>query len=275
VGADKPAQMFTAEYRMAFETLKLEHVGGVSRIIWDRPPVNSVSMKLITETLDVLDQLEKRKETRCIILTGGGTKAFSAGADLSDSGEKSVEDQAKFRDAGRALLDRIETIPKPVIAAIHGWCIGGGFAVAMACDIRLASTTAKFRTGDAYIGVVPSWGMSLTRLTHYIGRNRALDMLILGEDFDAKGAFDIGLLSKVIPQEQYESEVARLAERVAGGAPITFQAVKQTIRTQYWISPEKAREEETYWADIGAKSKDFAEGKASFREKRKPVFVGS
>jgi enoyl-CoA hydratase/carnithine racemase len=140
--------------------------------------------------------------------------------------------------------------------------------------VRLASSTAKFRTGDAYLGVVPSWGMSLVRLVHYIGRNRALDLLMLGEDLGADDARERGLVSRVIADADFDAEVARLAARVAGGAPITFRAIKEAIRAQYWRTPEEAQRLETRWADVAAASEDFREGVAAFKGKRTPVFKG-
>jgi enoyl-CoA hydratase/carnithine racemase len=246
---------------MTYQTIRLDHRDGVSTITLDRPPVNAVSPTLMEEALAALDALEAREATRCIVLTGAGTKAFSAGADLTGSGSRGAEEAVRFRELGRRLVDRLETLPKPVIAAIRGWCIGGGFAIGMACDVRLASSTASFRTGDAYIGVVPSWGMSLVRLAHYIGRNRALDMLMLGEDTSAEEAQRLGLVS-------------RLATRVAGGAPITYRSIKETVRAQYWETPSVARELETRWAEVASASEDLREGVAAFREKRPPVFRG-
>lgn len=262
----------STEHSMTYQTLRIEHEGGVSRIVLARPPVNAVTPELLVELVAALDVLEHRDATRCVVLTGEGTKAFCAGADLKAAG--SVGSGSRFRDLGRAAVDRLERLPKPVIGALRGWCIGGGFALGMACDVRLASSTTRFRTGDAYIGVVPSWGMSLTRLVHFIGRNRSLDLLILGEDLNAEQALQMGLVTRVIPEEEFDAEVARTAARVATGSPMVFKSIKETVRAQYMFSPLAAQALETHWADLNSASVDGKEGIAAFREKRTPVFKG-
>jgi len=259
---------------MNYRNLKLENIGGVSRVVIDRPPMNAVSPELLEELIDVFDMLAKRHETRCILLTGAGERAFSAGADLKATSTDG-DLPTRFRDLGRALLDKIELHPKPVVAAIRGWCIGGGFAIAMACDVRLASSTAKFRTADAYVGVVPSWGMSLTRLAHYIGRNRCMDMLMLGDDIDADAAFKLGLVTSVTPDEAFDGEVERVTKRLASGSPIVFRSIKEAVRAQYWDSPAAARIAELRWSEISSASEDYKEGRRAFAEKRAPVFTGA
>ena len=259
---------------MDYRNINVQHGGAVSRVVLDRPPMNAVSTELLEELADAFDVLAKRDETRCIVLTGAGERAFSAGADLKAS-SAGGDTPTRFRQLGRALLDNIEVHPKPIVAAIRGWCIGGGFAVAMACDVRVGSSTAKFRTADAYVGVVQSWGMRLTRLVHYIGRNRCMDMLMLGEDIDAEAARNLGLLTSVTPDEAFDAEVERVAQRLASGSPIVFRSIKEAVRAQYWDSPAAARIAELRWSEISSASDDYKEGRRAFAEKRTPVYTGT
>lgn len=259
---------------MTYADIQVVHDGGITRITIDRPPMNAVSIGLLEELNDAFDALVTREETRCIILGAAGAKAFSAGADLKSPGGGGADTATRFRDLGRRLLDTIETHPKPVASAMRGWCIGGGFAIAMACDVRLASSTTKYRTADAYIGIVPSWGMSLTRLVHYIGRNRSMDMLMLGEDISAHEALDLGLVTRVFDDEVFDDEVDRIAKRLASGAPLVFRSIKESLRAQYWESPTAARELEVSWSERCSASEDYREGRAAFAERRSPVFTG-
>jgi len=257
-----------------YQTIRLDHSERVSTITINRPPLNTVSPRALDELLAAFDELARRDETRAVVLTGSGNRAFCAGANLDEKPKGEGDPSTAFREAGRALVDRIETFPKPVIAGIRGWCIGGGFAIAEACDVRIASDSAKFRTGDAYLGIVPSWGMSLTRLAHYIGRNRALDMLILGEDIGAAEAKAIAIVSLVIPEEKFDAELAAIAARVSTGAPQVFRSIKEAIHAQYAQGVDAARHLETYWSERTQGSHDYNEGIAAFKEKRKPRFEG-
>jgi enoyl-CoA hydratase len=257
-----------------YNTILVTHDGGVSTITLNRPPFNLVSEDMIKELGAAFDLLEARTETRAVVLTGAGNRAFCAGADLGEEGRLSAERGRAFRDAGRRIIERIETLGKPVIAAVRGWCIGGGTGLAWVADIRIAAESAKFRAGDVYLGIIPTWSVGMVRLVHYLGRNNTLDLLLLGEDVDAQQARGIGLVSKVVPDDAFESEVARIAQRLAGGAPLPIQAIKEAVRAQYRDTTDRAALLEEAWAQRILATHDAHEGIAAFKAKRKPQFHG-
>lgn len=259
---------------MTYETLQVTHHVGVSTVTLNRPPLNLVSEELLAELAVAFDMLEARTETRCIVLTGSGPKAFSAGADLGDEARHTPERGRAFREAGRRLVERIESFPKPVVSAVRGWCIGGGTGLAWVADIRIAAESAKFRAGDVYLGIIPTWSVGMVRLVHYIGRNRALDLLLLGEDFSARAALELGLLTKVVADADFEVEVERVAARLAGGAPLSMRAIKEAVRAQYRDTPDRAAALEELWAQRILATHDAHEGITAFKEKRKPRFQG-
>ena len=201
---------------------------------------------------------------RCVVVTGAGTRAFCAGAKLDGRPGQGGGEGEEFRELGRRLLDRIETFPKPVVAAIRGWCIGGGFALAQACDIRLAAEGAKFRTGDAYIGVIPSWGMSLTRLAHYIGRNHCLDLLMLGEDIGAAEAKALGLITRVLPEAGFRAPPWTRSPTVWPAARRWCSAPSRKPCARNISNPPPApRRSKPQWARRMHGSADLAEGIAA------------
>jgi len=229
---------------------------------------------MLRELQQAFDAVEARPETRAVVLTGSGTRAFCAGADLRDEASHTPEAGRAFREAGRRVVDRIESFPKPVVAAVRGWCIGGGTGLAWACDIRIAAESATFRAGDVYLGMIPTWSLGMVRLVHYVGRNRALDILLLGEDLRGERAFELGLVSRVIPEAAFDAEVARVADRLSSGAPLAMQAIKEGVRAQSreGLAPAAALEER--WSQRILGSQDAHEGMAAFREKRTPTFLG-
>ncbi len=258
--------------RSKFEGLIVERLDGVTTLTIDSAPLNLLSQSTMSSLVVALEEIGSDPLTRCIVLRGAGARAFSAGAKLDPA--RASEGGETMRELGRSLIRGIENSPKPIVAAIRGWCIGGGFAVAQACDIRIAADDAIFRTGDAYIGVIPSWGISLTRLAHFIGRNRTLDLLILGEDVPAAEARAMGLVTKVFPAGIFDASCADLAKRIAAGSPLVLRAIKEGVHAQYFRSPEAAAEIETKWAERMEGSYDMREGIAALKERRKPNFRG-
>jgi enoyl-CoA hydratase/carnithine racemase len=242
-------------------------------ITLNNAPVNAVSTKVLVALNQAFDEAERDKDARCIILTGAGERAFCAGGDLRE--EKDFGDPANalaFRNLGRKTLNRIEACALPVISAIHGYCIGGGTALGWCCDLRLAADNTTFRAADAYLGMLPSWGMGLTRLPRYVGRNHALDILLLGENFGAQAALDMGLITKIVPRASLMEEANAWADRIAKASPtailLTRQAVAYNSR-ETWA--DMVRYEEELCAQIFAHP-DAHEGPKAFGEKREPRF---
>jgi enoyl-CoA hydratase len=256
------------------DDLLMAHDGGVTTLTINRPPLNLMTTALLQEIVAALDLLKEREETRAIVIRGSGTRAFCAGADLKSGGETNPASAAATREIGMRMIDLIEEHPKPVISAVRGWCIGGGTAIAWPCDIRLAAKSAKFRAGDIYLGLAPSWGLGNARLVHYLGRNRTLDTALLGDDITAEEAYDWGLVTRVFPDESFDAEVSRIAHKLAGGAPLPIRAIKEAVRAQYRDSPDRAMLLTERWYHVIHGSEDAKEGIRAMLEKRKPVFRG-
>lgn len=247
--------------------------GAIARVTLNSPPVNAVSIRLLDALHAALDDIESDRKVRCVILTGAGEKAFCAGADLRQESQlKDPGDGKAFREYGRRTLQRIETFARPIIAAIHGYCIGGGTAIAWTCDYRIAADNAVFRAGDAFLGIVPSWGMGLTRLPRFVGRNKALDILLLGENFSAQEAYNMDLVSKVVPRTELMQAAQKVAERIAGASPNAILATRKAIAhnlRESWDS--MVRYEEELCTQV-FEHDDAKEGMQAFLEKRAPKF---
>lgn len=258
---------------MADKLVRLEQNGPIATVLFDNPPVNAASVALIEDLHAALDAIESNRSIRCVILSGAGSKAFCAGADLRQEKEfRDPEASRRFRELGRRTLERIETFSRPIIAAIHGYCIGGGTALAWACDIRIAADNAVFRAGDAYLGVIPSWGMGLLRLPRLLGRARVLDVLLLGENFGAARACDLGLVSEVVARAELETRSGQVAARIASASPTAILAIRKAVNFNLRHPWEAmAAYEEELSAQVFA-DPDSEEGMAAFLEKRRPQF---
>jgi enoyl-CoA hydratase/carnithine racemase len=247
--------------------------GPIARVTINDPPMNPISTGTLDALHVALDAIEARRSVRCVILTGAGERAFCAGADLRQESQLKDPGQGKaFRQYGRRTLQRIETFSRPIIAAIHGFCIGGGTAIAWSCDYRIAADNSQFRAGDAYLGIVPSWGMGLTRLPRFVGRNKALDILLLGEDFGARDAYNMHLVSKVVPRADLMQAAQAVAERIAGASPNAILATRKAIAHNLRHSWDSMVRYEEELCEQVFEHGDAKEGMQAFFEKRKPQF---
>ena len=247
--------------------------GPIATVMLNDPPMNPVSGRTLDALHAALDKVEQQRTVRCVIFSGAGEKAFCAGGDLRQESQFQDASAGKvFREYGRKSLERLETFPKPIVAAIHGYCIGGGTALAWSCDYRLAADNAVFRAGDAYLGLIPSWGMGLTRLPRLVGRNKVLDILLLGQNFGAAEAHDLGLVSRVVPRADLMREARTVAERIASASPTAILATRKAIAyglRHSWADMVRYEEE---LCEHVFEHPDAKEGMQAFFEKRPTKF---
>ncbi len=258
------------------ELVRYEKSGHVVAITLDNPPVNAVSTKVLNALGAAFDRAEAEADARVIILAGAGQKAFCAGGDMKEEKDFGDPETARaFRTLGRNTLNRIENGKLPVVAALHGYCIGGGTALGWICDIRIAAQNTVFRAGNAYLGILPSWGMGLTRLPRYVGRNRALDILLIGENFGAQEAFDMGLVTRVVAREKLMDEANAIARRISRASPTAIRATRQAVARNLRASWDEMVRFEGELCDMMFSHPDAHEGPKAFAEKREPRFAGS
>ena len=241
----------------------------------DREPVrNALNSRVVQELTDVFRQLADAPDIGAIILTGAGDKAFVAGADIKEMLAKTALEMEAFSEAGRRLGDAMEGCPKPIIAAINGYALGGGCEIAMACDIRLASDRAKIGQAEINIGIIPGFGGS-QRLPRLVGGGWAAEMLFTGEPVDAATAERIGLVNRVVPHERLMEEAKALAAKILAKSPVAVALAKACLRSAAEMPLSAGLSYETAaFGAVGA-SQDKVEGMTSFLEKRKPAWKGA
>ncbi len=256
---------------MEFKNLLADLEGGpIGQITMNRPnALNALNTSTFDELNAVLDTIEKNSQLRVLIITGAG-KAFVAGADIAEMQNKTSEEAKAFAEYGQRTFDRIQRLGIPVIAAINGFALGGGLELAMACDIRIASTKAKMGQPEVNLGLIPGFGGS-QRLPRIVGIGNALYMLLTGEMIDAGEALRIGLIWKVTEPEELMSEVRRIAEVILSRGPLAVNLLKQTIHEgmQMPLAEGLKLEAARFGKPFGMGSQGW-EGMSAFLEKRKP-----
>ena len=259
---------------MTYQFLEFQVADRIATITVNRPDkLNALNDATMTELGRAIDQARADSAVGGIILTGAG-RAFVAGADIAELRAKAPTDVYALARRGQEVFRRFETSPKPVIAAVNGFALGGGCELAMACHIRIASESAKFGQPEVKLGITPGYG-GTQRLTRLIGRGRALQLLLTGEMIDAAEAFRLGLVNRVVPTGDAAVEAARamLGQMLVNG-PLALAQCIETVNRGAEISLEEALALEAAAFGMLAATDDMREGTSAFLEKRPAAFAG-
>lgn len=259
---------------MAFDNLLLQRDQSVAILTINRPAVlNALSTQTLDELRQALLDLQRDEAVRVVVLTGAGEKSFVAGADIKELAQQTPVSLRALGQAGQRVFDLVETLGKPVIAAINGFALGGGCELAMACTIRLASENAKLGQPEINLGLIPGYG-GTQRLARLVGRGRALDMLLTGAPINAQEAYRIGLVNRVVPAGELMAAATALATQLAGQAPVAVQYILEAVHRGQDLPLADGQALEATLFGLVAATDDMREGTRAFLEKRKPVFTG-
>ena len=256
-----------------YETILVERREHVAIITINRPEKrNALNIQTRAEGAAVLDQLREDESVRVVIFTGAGDKAFIAGADIAEfAGRTALSQRAIMLERG--LFNAIDTFPKPVMAMVNGYCLGGGCELALACDIRIASETASFGQPEINLGIIPGGG-GTQRLTRLVGEGRAMEMILTGAIINAQEAFRMGLVNQVVPADQLEAKTMEIANRIAEKSPIALRLAKEAVKLASRSNLDEGLRREVDLFALCFSSEDKDEGVKAFLEKRKPEFKG-
>lgn len=257
---------------MNFENILVETLsGGVGLVRLNRPKVlNALNSATITELVAAFDAFAGNPEVRCVVLTGSD-RAFAAGADISEMAGKTSADM--LMDTRLAQWQRLREFPKPVIAAVSGFALGGGLELAMLCDIIVASETARFGQPEINLGIIPGAG-GTQRLTRAVGKSLAMEMVLNARTLGPEEAMQAGLISRVVPVERFLEEAVGLARQIAARAPLAVQLGKNAVLKAFDTTLEGGLEHERHNFYLLFATEDQKEGMNAFLEKRAAKWKG-
>ena len=263
------------EVYMAYENIIYQVEEGIATITFNRPKaLNALNSALLKEFSKALDEIDADENIRVLVLTGSGDKSFVAGADITQLATYNSLTAKNFAQKGHAIIARLQQLPIAVIAAVNGFALGGGTEIAIACDFIYASDNAKFGQPEINLGLIPGFG-GTQRLPRLIGANLAKELVFTGKMISADEAEKIGLVNKVVPQDQLMEEVLKTAKEIASKGKASLRAAKQAINNGLNTDLATGIHIEVEAFGLCYASSDSKEGTSAFLEKRKPEFKGS
>ncbi len=250
-----------------FKFIKFEKANSVARITFDRPKHNVMNIDMMNEFNSALEALGSDDEVKCLVLLGEG-KSWCAGVEVGDHKPELAPGMIAVFDRSLELIYRLDI---PTIAAVNGVCVGGGMEYAIACDIVVASTKAKFGQPEIKLGFFPPY--AVVRLPELVGASKAIEICTTGRIYTAQEAIDMGFISKVVDEENFSEKVDALVEDICGSSPLIIRMNKRAVKmTKGCEFREAAKKANDYFLNSLMKTEDTLEGIRSFEEKRKPVW---
>ena len=246
----------------------------VGYIVLDNPSkLNAISFSMWEKIGTTLEEYNKNKDIRCVVMTGNGEKAFSAGADISEFNDnRSLEEAVLLYDnVSKTTLNILQNFPKPTIAIINGYCIGGGLATALSCDVRIASEKSTFAIPAAKLGLAYDY-LGIKKLRDLIGPSRAKYIFFTARQFSSTEAIQMGIIEQIFKEKDFKEGVMQVLNTIIGNAPLTIASAKLAIDAD--IEDKDLYKKCKEFEAICFSSKDYEEGRLAFSEKRKPVFKG-
>jgi enoyl-CoA hydratase len=258
-----------------FENLVYERKGAIAQLTINRPKaLNALNELTLREISAVLDEVSSDSAVSGLIVTGAGEKAFVAGADINEVAALAGVKATTFARYGQSVLDRIENLGKPVIAAVNGFALGGGCELALACTFRIASTNAKLGLPEVKLGIMPGFG-GTQRLPRVVGKGRALQMMLTAEPIDAQEAHRIGLVNEVVEPSRLLARAEELLKKIEANGPLAVRLCIEAVNRGLEVSQAEGLVLESALFGLSATSSDKAEGTTAFLEKRPPKFTGA
>jgi enoyl-CoA hydratase len=256
---------------MSYNTVEIEHHDRVGLVRLNRrKEFNALNRELLSELVDALKVFDRDPDVGAIVITGS-QRAFAAGADIKEMVDADAPQMLSVDPI--SLWDQVGTIDKPIVAAVSGWCLGGGNELAMACDMIVASESAKFGQPEINLGVIPGAG-GTQRLTRIVGKPIAMEMILNNRTLDAQEALHFGLINRVVPNDQYLEEAIKLANEIAARAPLALRLAKEAVlrADETFLSDGVSEERRSFYFLFS--TEDQKEGMNAFLEKRDPEWKG-